>query len=87
MQLQFASTVLFGADNLTIKSCLFCLFRERIEKMSIARRSELLKCDSALSKHARGYFAHPLNLYPQRLKKFSTSVHFQLRGGAWCVIK
>ena len=48
-------------------------------KLSIARWSELLNCDSALSKHARAYSVHPESPYSQMLKKFSTAVHFSIK--------
>ena len=46
----------------------FVRWGKRIEKILIARWSELLNCGSAFSKHARAYSAHPLNPHPRRLK-------------------
>ena len=56
----------------------FCPSRQKMEENWIAHWIEPFNCDSTLSKHAKAYSAHPLNPYPQRLKKFSTAVHFSI---------
>ena len=71
-----------GRDE-TVPSVMFFVLpvegKELKQEMSIACWSELLNCDSAFSKHARAYSAHPLNPPPSNVERFSTAVQFSIK--------